>query len=215
MKIANKISLSFLVTAVVLTGLAAPVFYIVARKSLEDRIYAHLETTAQSRAHHIETYLEEHKIIVEILASDILLKNTLIEIIGIEKDSDSHTGYENIASVEVATTELQEALKTDSHFNEICIVNLDGKVVISTDESNLGLDKSACECFLNGKKRLFVEDAHLCGTRKEGVISVSAPMLCGEAKETLGVIIAKIDLEGLYGITTENFGDLALITSSP
>jgi two-component system sensor kinase FixL len=203
MKIANKISLSFLVTAVVLTGVSAPVFYIVSKKSLEDRIYAHLETTAQSRAHHVETYLEEHKIIVDILASDILLKNTLMEIIGIGKDSSSH---KDIASVEVATTELKETLKADTHLNEICIVNLDGKVVMSTDESNIDLDKSACECFSNGKKGLFVEDAHLCGTKKEGVISVSAPILCDEIKETLGVIIAKIDLKGLYGITTDKTG---------
>ena len=40
MRIANKISLSFLLTAVVLTSFAATVFYITARKSLEDRIQA-------------------------------------------------------------------------------------------------------------------------------------------------------------------------------
>ena len=54
MKISNKISLSFLITVVILTGIAAPIFYLMAKNSITDAIYAHLVTTAHSRAHHKE-----------------------------------------------------------------------------------------------------------------------------------------------------------------
>ena len=87
MKIANKISLSFFITALVLTGVCSPVFYITARNSLKDRIYAHLETTAQSRAHHIETFLVGHKKKVEIMADSALVE-TALETVG-NKESDS------------------------------------------------------------------------------------------------------------------------------
>ena len=75
MKIANKISLSFLITAVILTTVAASVFYITAKKNLQDGIYAHLNTTAQSRANHIETFLNEHTKIVTIMADSVLLSS--------------------------------------------------------------------------------------------------------------------------------------------
>jgi len=207
MKIANKISLSFLITAVIVTAVATPIFYITAKKSLEDRIYAHLETTAQSRAHHIETYLQEHKRLVKILASDILLKNTLHALNGNEQDSTSRIEHDVIASVEVVNAELMEALETDDDFAEIRVLNTDGKIIMSTEASNIGLDKSKCECFLNGKRELFIEDAHLCGTRKQRVIAIAAPIFgSDQTREILGVLIAAVHLESLYGITTEKTG---------
>ena len=206
MKIASKISSAFLITAVILTSIFTPLFYIISKRSLEERIYAHLETTAQSRAHHIETYLEEHKIIAEILASDILLKSTLIEMTGIGRDSNSHCKYKDIASVEAAIDELEETIGADDHLSEICVVSMDGKVVISTEESNIGLDKSDCECFLNGRKGLHIEDAHLCDNSRKGIISVTAPVLCDRTKTALGVIIIKVDLKSMYDITMDTTG---------
>ena len=206
MKVANKISFAFLITAVLLTAVCAPLFYVIARKSLEERIYAHLETTAQSRAHHIETYLEEHKIITRILSSDILLRNTLMNIVGAGKDSNSNIENYDIANLEATIAELNEMVKVDPHLCEICIIGLNGKVLISTDVSNIGLDKSDCECFLNGREKLHIEDAHLCDNGKKGVISVSTPVLCDKNKTALGVIIVKVDLKSMYEITTDITG---------
>src|SRR4030042_6719739 len=206
MKIASKISSAFLITAVIITGICAPLFYTIAKKSLEERIYAHLETTAQSRANHIETYLDEHKIIAKILAGNILLKSTLREIVGAGKDPDNHTEYKDIASLEAAIAELNETVEADPHLNEICVVRPDGMVVMSTDKDNIGLNKSTCVCFLNGLKGLNIEEAHLCGNRKREVISISTPLLCDETKTTLGVIIVKVDLRSMYEITMATTG---------
>jgi PAS domain S-box-containing protein len=206
MKIANKISLSFLVTAVILTGVGSPLFYIIAKKSLEDRIYAHLETTAQSRAHHIETYLEEHKKLTKILANDILLKNTLKAIIDNRQDSTSNIEHKEIATVDVVGAQLKEIIKSDEHFYEIRIMTLDGKIAVSTEPNNIGLDKSTHDCFVNGRKGLYVEDAHLCGERKREVIAAAVPILRDNTQEILGVLVAVIDLKSLYKITTDKTG---------
>jgi len=45
MKIANKISLSFLIVALILTGIAAPTFYLIAKNSLQKAIENNLSTT--------------------------------------------------------------------------------------------------------------------------------------------------------------------------
>ena len=73
MKIANKISLSFLITALILTGIAVPIFYTTARNNLENAIFEHLKTTARSRRHRIETLLETGKEAIKKLSESIVI----------------------------------------------------------------------------------------------------------------------------------------------
>ena len=61
MKIANKINLSFSVVLVILVGISLFTFYTIAKINLQRAIYAHLSTTAGSRARHIETCLGNYE----------------------------------------------------------------------------------------------------------------------------------------------------------
>ena len=87
MKIGNKISLSFLVVSVALTTLGVGINYAVVSNNMKEAISEHLTTAAQSRAHHVETYLEEHIGKAELLAGDPLLVNALK---GIMDNSPEH-----------------------------------------------------------------------------------------------------------------------------
>jgi len=61
MKIGNKISISFLITGAVLITVGGTIYYTISRNNLQNAIFAHLKTAAQSRAHHIETFLNIQK----------------------------------------------------------------------------------------------------------------------------------------------------------
>jgi PAS domain S-box-containing protein len=198
MKIANKISLSFLVTAVVLTSIATPVFYITARKSLEDRIHAHLETTVQSRAHHIETYLKEHKGKVEIMAGSAVVENVLEAFKNKESSSTELT--------EQASLEVTEFIQTDGDFYEIFVLNPDGEIVLSTEESNIGLDRSTDAYFLGAREISHIKDAYYSTTTKRRSIAISAPVLDDETGQWLGVLVARSDLTGLNEIACDRTG---------
>ena len=78
MKIANKIGLSFLSVALILTGIAAPFFYLIAKNNLQKSIYNNLDTAVASRADHIETYLKMLEISVEQLSKSVVLENFLL-----------------------------------------------------------------------------------------------------------------------------------------
>ena len=77
MKIGNKIGLSFLITAIILTTITVSIMYAVAGNTLEQAIHEHLMTPAQSRANHMETFLDEHKQTIELLGSGSRLKELL------------------------------------------------------------------------------------------------------------------------------------------
>jgi len=198
MKIANKISLSFFITALVLTGVCSPVFYITARNSLKDRIYAHLETTAQSRAHHIETFLVGHKKKVEIMADSALVETALETIVGRESDSTK--------LIEETSLELKEFIKTEVDFYEIFVLNPDGRIVTSTEESNIGLDRSTDAYFLGAKEGVYIKDAYYSTTTNRRSIAISALILDDETRECLGVLVARLDLTGLDEIACDRTG---------
>jgi len=67
MKIARKISLSFLMTAIILTTVGLSIVYTVVRNDIEKATFYHLMTIADSQANHIETFLEEQKEKIELI----------------------------------------------------------------------------------------------------------------------------------------------------
>jgi hypothetical protein len=77
MKIANKISLYFFSVAIILCGIAAPIFYLIVKKDLRNSIYSHLELAADSKAEHVETYLRMLKVTIGQLSKSVVLENFL------------------------------------------------------------------------------------------------------------------------------------------
>jgi CHASE3 domain sensor protein len=75
MKIANKISVSFLITGLVLTIIGGSALYMISKNNLKNLIFNHLELTVQSRARHINTCLTIQKErIVQLSQSTALYK---------------------------------------------------------------------------------------------------------------------------------------------
>ena len=149
MKIANKISLSFLITTAILTTAALTVIYIMVRNNMEKSIFDHLLTAASSRANHVETFFKEHKTKVELLAS----KTSFIQHI-------------ETVEIDTAIAALRKGLETEEHFFEIFVMDPGGKIVVSTEESHIGLDRSKDICFSKGKKGPYIEDADILKQQK-------------------------------------------------
>ena len=77
MKIANKITISFLIIAMALITVASSVFYTIARSNLKNAIFTNLETTAKSRASQIETLLNMQKEKIMQLSQSMVFNNFL------------------------------------------------------------------------------------------------------------------------------------------
>ncbi len=198
MKIANKINLSFSIVVVILVGISLVTFYAIAKTNLEKAIYAHLSTTAQSRAHHIEEHLEEDKHRMKIMAESNLIETALKA--SIRNDANSK---ELINKMKL---QLNEYLETEKDVYEMFIINSDGQIVLSTDESNIGLDKSKDLYFLGAKTATYIKDAYYSQTTKKKGIAISVPITDDETKKLLGVFVARFELAGLNKITTERTG---------
>ncbi len=198
MKLANKISLSFSVVLVTLMGISLFTLYMIAKNNLEKAIYEHLRTTAQSRARHIETFLENHKQKIGAIANSALIESILKATVSNDPDSAK--------LIEQANLGLEQFAQADHQLYEIFIVNSEGKIIVSTNENNIGLDKSTDAYFLGAKEGVYIKDAYYSETTKEYSIVFSVPVLDKETDEFLGVIVARVPLEDLDNITTDRTG---------
>ena len=197
MKIANKINLSFSIVVVVLVGISLSILYTAAKNSLEEAIFEHLSTTAQSRARHIETFLEEDKVKMELLAESGGIEDITEEIIS------NSPNYEEL--VENASLILKDFMKKEQEAYELLILSPDGKVIGSTDEADIGIDESNEAHFLGGKDRVYIRDAHHSQEQEPGY-SISVPIINDNTKEFLGVLVGRFKMDDLNEITTDRSG---------
>jgi len=77
MKIATKISLSFLILIVVFTSILTSVFYTIAGNNLKNNIYSNLKEVARSRAATVGVFLDSGKESIRQLSESLVIKKFL------------------------------------------------------------------------------------------------------------------------------------------
>ncbi len=196
MKIANKISISFfIITLIIITGVSL-IFYKMVETNLRKRIFAHLVTTAQAKAPHIETFLELKGEAIKQLAQSEILKELLLTN---KKDKDYRFLFKKVLS------RLKNTVKETKYIFDISLINRKGISIVSTMQKEIGQDKSNCLCFLNGKKDIFIKDACICKNKKVPAFTLSSP-ITDEENNFLGVVLVKVLMEGINRITTSHIG---------
>jgi len=195
MKTANKIGLSFFAVTVFCAVTALSFLYFFASNNLRQSVEEKLESAAWSRAHHAETYLLMLKISVGQLSKSVVLENLL-------KASDRENLRES-REFGPAMTRLRRTKESNPSIYEFFLLDKAGKVVASSDEKSIGLDKSADAYFLGGHKEIFIKDAYYYEPLGMPLMAVSAPFLDTQSGELLGVIVARVKLDDLWNITAE------------
>ena len=198
MKIANKISLSFLITVLILTIIAGTIFYLAARDGLQKSIYNELTAVLDSRCDHIETYLKMLEASVGQLSRSLTLMDFL-------KISDKESPERNEA-FEAAMKRLASTKEANPAIAEFLLMDKTGKVVAASSESIVGLDRSMDSFFLGGQKETFIKDVYYSEIYQEPLMAVSVPLLDSVTGELLGVLAARVRLNDLNNIVANRTG---------
>ena len=192
------IIINFFVVGLIVSVVGAVFYnYNEINKILTKQVYSHLETTAQSRAHHIETFLEEEKQEVRILSNDVIFE----ELFMVDKSSPEYSErYERLKK------QINNIMEIDGGIHELFVIDKTGKIVLSDIEENIGLDKSNDSYFIYGKEKIYIKDAYYSKTIRKKIITISSPILDDKTDEFLGVVVMRMGLIELDKITTEKTG---------
>ncbi len=180
-------------------GCAAAIhsFYLGTEDTLKEQIYNHLETTAQSRANHIETFLEEQREKISLIANIDILEDSLNK----ANLEFSENDLNNLVE------ELEEVLEiNEDDFEEIFILNQEGIVVVSTESGNIGKREPRDIEFLINKSGAHISEIHYSDILSKLVIEISAKIINDETKETMGIVVVILSSEHLNEITTDRTG---------
>ena len=197
MKLATKISIAFFIIAMILVSSIAPVFYITARDSLEHAIFSHLSTTAQSRARHIETYLKGHTDRLEQLSQSVVLEELLLA---------NKEGEDYGQKLNTSIHRIKRVVEVPEHLYRFLVLDKNGIIVVSSEETDIGEDKSADSYFSEAKLKPFIKDVYYSEKAEKKLMDFSAPIRDNRTGEFLGVVVAEHTLAELNKITTDRTG---------
>ena len=197
MKIANKITLSFLAISTIFTLIASGVFYLIAKSYLVTSIESNLELACDSRARHIETYLKMLKVSVQQLSKDVILGNLLDE---------NRAGFVKNDTLNIALQRLNRTKQANPGISEFLLMDTTGKVIAATNQASIGSDKSNDAIFFGAHKETYIKDVYFSETLKQNLIAVSTPVIERRTNELIGVLAARVQLADLGNILIDRTG---------
>lgn len=198
MKIATKITLSFLVMVIIITTISATVFYVIVKNDILNEIDARMDSIVRSKAKHIETYLNMLKQTMAQLSKSVVLENLL------KAKKEDPVSYKE--AFETATKRLTRTEEAIPSIAEFMLLDKAGTVIASNNKNRVGEDMSADALFAGGQKKNYIKDVYYSNTWKKGLMAVSCPMLDSVTGEFLGVLAALVELKDLNSIVAENSG---------
>jgi PAS domain S-box-containing protein len=198
MKISTKITTYFIVAGIILSIAASSIFYVSAKGILQNEIERKMDLLVRLRTDHIKSYLYMLKTSVLQLSESVIFEDFLQSLQ--EKNSDMAVLFESVMH------RLQRTGEANPSIYEFLLLDINGKVVASSNELNIGLDKSTDSYFLGGRSGAYIKDAYIIEGIEEPLISVSAPCLSSGNSDLLGVITARVKLNDLYTILMDRKG---------
>ena len=197
MRIQTKILFIVFALILVVGVVATIVSQTVSKNIVTQQIYNHLETTAQSRAHHIETFLETEKKAIKQLSESIVIERFL---------SANKGDRDYIQKFNDVMRRLEHTARVREYDHGLFVLDKSGTIVASSEETDIGKDKSGDPYFLGGKQGAFIKDAYVSQDRKMNSLAFSAPVFDEENIVFLGVVVSRVSMEELNRITTDRSG---------
>ena len=198
MRIGRRLGLWSAAGVIVIVAVVGYMAYRTAAASLRRQVYAHLESVAQSRAAHLETYLEEHEASVRLAATSWIVRQGLGKLQGAGPHPDSIVRELNLR--------LKDYLDPHGHIEEVFLLNRKGTVVASSTRERIGLDRQEDAYFVSAKAGTFIKDVHHSKTIGKDSFVISTPVRDSAGSNFLGIVAVRVSLAGLNSIVTDNTG---------
>jgi len=191
MKISTTITAVFIMVAVLLTILGTYNFINTSTEVIEEQVQANLLSTAESRANHIETYLNQNIERLKLITSRTKLRATL-------------TNYNknlNEADLAIINNIIKDAKEPIEAFERICIINVDGIVITSTDSNFCKKNVADKHFFKNSLDKYTI---HFVEEDDVYKIFVAGPI--ERDGELLGMGLTVVNINILEGIVNDRTG---------
>ncbi|MDD5634918.1 MAG: methyl-accepting chemotaxis protein [Candidatus Omnitrophica bacterium] len=193
-----KLVVLFLVISLVPVVVVGGVSYFSAERALKQGFEESFKAIAQAREEALLRFMRTKVKLTKSFGIDFFTRETLEKI-----EQASPEAARLIEQLDKYLLEQKEYVDID--INALNIMNMDGKIVASTDEGALGSDKSQDDYFVGGKEGLHIKDAYIAPTGRD-CIAISVPIKSFVTNKIIGVIAARYDMSSINNIFSDRTG---------
>ena len=189
MKIQARITTTFVVAFTILFLGSAVFVGIYSANVLLQQAYTSVRTASETRAEHIRMYLSGQKEVISMLSASTVFRDFL-------QEASGSAGYQ--AQKQRTTDRLIRIIRSDENINEIFLIDRNGAIVASTNETHVGWDRFADPFFQEGRKGIFIKDVYESDVTRNLAWGIGAPINEDKTGMFMGVVVARMNIEALF-----------------
>jgi diguanylate cyclase (GGDEF)-like protein/PAS domain S-box-containing protein len=164
--------------------------------TIKQEIYNKMLSNIQSRVNHIHTFLDLEKEMISQLSDCTNIEALLL----------AEKGEDYLQDFDRAMKELNSIVQSGEYVYDALVLDSKGTIIASSNQGEIGVDKSQEPYFLEGKKDIFIKDVYVSTSRQIKTMAFSAPILDKKNGELLGIVVQRVYAEKLFKITSDYTG---------
>lgn len=196
MKIRTKIMFPVMVCLVLSLVFASGFVYFFAKENMTKQVHSNLKSVAYSKTSRIQYFLEENKEAIKQFSKGFVFS----ELLTTNKSNEEYS-----QKFKATNKRLKEIEKSGKYVFGIFVMDKNGIIVASSEDTDIGKNKSKDPYFLSGKHSVFVKEPYISQDRRVNAIAFSAPISDNEGK-FLGVIAMRVATKKYDEIILDSFG---------
>jgi PAS domain S-box-containing protein len=186
MSIKTKILFWFLFPTILISAATAVLCYYYTHNTIKQNIFAQLEMAADELDMQVHTFLHDKRMRTVDFSSDGLISSCTEEITMKESRKEHYT-----TTLNTHLTANKKSLNANIY--EVFILDLNGKVIASTDKDHIGKDESKEMYFIKAEPlKAFASPQHYDPRLRSNVIAFSTVLLSKAEREPIGIVVNKI-----------------------
>jgi signal transduction histidine kinase len=193
MNIRSKLSVTFLSVSLLALAFISIFIYFYVKNTLTAEVLAHLESVSSVQSHRVESIIEQNLERLRLVSSRTQLRISLSEFL-------SNRDRSHLEKLQLI---INDALASISSFNVISILDIDGKVVTSTNPARLNLDYSGFDFFSNAKEKNNAEHFYL-DEKNQLKVYLSGPMTTDD--KLIGILLIESDANNIVALISDYSG---------
>jgi HAMP domain-containing protein len=200
MKIGPKLILITGILTIMSVAISGTAFFLAAQQSLENRIEAQLETVAVLKENNINNFIGMEVDDIESIAREKAIIDNCIGTLKANSSQEAVMTYrENLRRL------LQERIANKENFFELSFLNLDGRIAVSTDNTQEGKFKSAEDYFIGGEKETYFQNFYYDMDLQRAVMTIATP-INDSGGQLIGILAGKLNLDRISEVMIERSG---------
>jgi methyl-accepting chemotaxis protein len=193
-----RVFVTFLAVAIIAVSVLGVITYLAGKNILQRQILSSYQNISNSREAEVAMALEAVKIEFALLAGDYHIRELSEKIV--KNDPDAQSALRELVAY------AKEFLAAGKNSYEYFIMDLRGKVIASTDETHIGIDRAKDGYFINGQKGFFIKDVYKSDMTGQVGLTMAGPLYSVHSGDLLGVFCIRRNLDQLNAIVANHEG---------